>query len=220
MSKEGEEEQEPPTEIGPIVVVLFIIFWLRPEEGYMQRIEFVLFLIRHGLLLENITSIIILLPLFIIIPLILFRKRVNAGMINFVRSQMTKQVIQEFDKDGDETLSKEEYSDFFSMMMEDFDEGEKKDIWTRSWVGLNSDALFDKYDSNKDGKLDGDEISSLILEVFDGLRNEEANQESSSVRETVKSAPSEDEIQKLDRLYNEGYLSKERYDRLKQDLSR
>ena len=116
MSKEGEEEQEPPTEIGPIVVVLFIIFWLRPEEGYMQRIEFVLFLIRHGLLLENITSIIILLPLFIIIPLILFRKRVNAGMINFVRSQMTKQVIQEFDKDGDETLSKEEYSDFFSMI--------------------------------------------------------------------------------------------------------
>ena len=98
------------------------------------------------------------------------------------------------------------------MMMEDFDEGEKKDI--------NSDALFDKYDSNKDGKLDGDEISSLILEVFDGLRNEEANQESSSVSETVKSAPSEDEMQKLDRLYKEGYLSEERYERLKQDLSR
>ena len=104
--------------------------------------------------------------------------------------------------------------------MEDFDEGEKKDIWTRSWVGLNSDALFDKYDSNKDGKLDGDEISSLILEVFDGLRNEEANQESSSMCGTVKSAPSEDEMQKLDRLYNEGYLSKERYERLKQDLNR
>ena len=67
---------------------------------------------------------------------------------------------------------------------------------------------------------DGDEISSLILEVFDGLRNEEANQESSSVSETVKSAPSEDEMQKLDRLYKEGYLSEERYERLKQDLSR
>ena len=67
---------------------------------------------------ENITSYEIqtLLPLFIIIPLILFRKRVNAGMIKFVRSQMAKQVIQEFDKDGDETLSKEEYSDFFSMI--------------------------------------------------------------------------------------------------------
>jgi len=23
-------------EMGPIVIVLFIIFWLRPEEGYMQ----------------------------------------------------------------------------------------------------------------------------------------------------------------------------------------
>ena len=212
MSEEGEEEQEISLEMGPIVIVLFIIFWLRPEEGYMQRIEFVLFLIRHGLLLENITSIITLLPLFIIIPLIIYRKRVNTGINKFVRSQMAKQVIQEFDKDGDETLSKEEYSDFFSMMMEDFDEGEKKDI--------NSDALFDKYDSNKDGKLDGDEISSLILEVFDGLRNEEANQESSSVSETVKSAPSEDEMQKLDRLYKEGYLSEERYERLKQDLSR
>ena len=112
MSKEGEEEQEPPTEIGPIVVVLFIIFWLRPYGGYIPMIEYVL------QSPENITSYEIqtLLPLFIIIPLILFRKRVNAGMIKFVRSQMAKQVIQEFDKDGDETLSKEEYSDFFSMI--------------------------------------------------------------------------------------------------------
>ena len=37
---------------------------------------------------------------------------------------------------------------------------------------------------------------------------------------TVKSAPSEDEMQKLDRLYKEGYLSEERYERLKQDLNR
>ena len=116
---------------------------------------------------------------------------------------MAKQVIQQFDKDGDETLFKEEYSDFFSMMMEDFDEEEKKDI--------NSDALFDKYDSNKDGKLDGDEISSLILEVFDYFRTEEPIPESSSMGKTVKSVPSEDEMQKLDRLYNEGYLSEERY---------
>ena len=99
------------------------------------------------------------------------------------------------------------------MMMEDLEEeGEKKDI--------DSDALFDKYDSNKDGKLDGDEISSLILELFDPFRTEEPIQESSSMSGTVKSAPSEDEMQKLDRLYNEGYLSKERYERLKQDLNR
>ena len=80
--------------------------------------------------------------------------------------------------------------------------------------------MFDKYDSNKDEKLDGDEISSMLLEVFDYFRAEGPIQESSSVGETVKSAPSEDEMQKLDRLYKEGYLSKERYERLKQDLSR
>ena len=34
MSEEGEEE--PPTEIGPIVVVLFIIFWLRPRRLYAE----------------------------------------------------------------------------------------------------------------------------------------------------------------------------------------
>ena len=97
-------------------------------------------------------------------------------------------------------------------ILSDYYEGENKDI--------DSDALFDKYDSNKDGKLDGDEISSLILELFDPFRTEEPIQESSSMSGTVKSAPSEDEMQKLDRLYNEGYLSKERYERLKQDLSR
>ena len=189
---------------------------LRPEEGYHQRIEFILFLIRYdngewdGLLLENIfnDSIITLLPLFLIIPLIINRKRVNAGINKFVRSQIAKKAIQEFDKDGDETLSKEEYSGFFSI----FVEGEKKDI--------DSDALFDKYDSNKDGKLDGDEIYFLILELFDPFRTEEPIPKSSSMNGTVKSVPSEDEMQKLDRLYKEGYLSKERYERLKQDLSR
>ena len=48
------------------------------------------------------------------------------------------------------------------------------------------------------GKLDGDEISSLILELFDPFRTEEPIQESSSIGETVKSVPSEDEMQKLD----------------------
>ena len=85
---------------------------------------------------------------------------------------------------------------------------------------IDSDALFDKYDSNKDGKLEGDEIYFLILEVFDCFRTEEADQESSSVDEPVKMDSGEDEMQKLDKLYKEGYLSEERYGRLKQDLSR
>ena len=225
MSEEAEE-QKLPTHLEyilnntAIIPIFFLLFFVRPEGGYLQRIEFILFLIQYdngewdGLLLENIFNPVItsLLPLLIIIPLLIYRKRVSAGINNFMIAQITKEVIEEFDKDSDEILSKEESQGFFSSIMEYLDEEEKKDF--------DSDALFDKYDSNKDGKLDGDEISSLILEVFDGLRNEEANQESSSMSGTVKSAPSEDEMQKLDRLYNEGYLSKERYERLKQDLNR
>ena len=135
----------------------------------------------------------------------------GASANNFVRSQIGKLAIQEFDKDGDETLSKEEYQNFFSMMREDLEEEEKKDF--------DSDALFDKYDSDRDGKLDGDEISSLILELF-AQKLAYPNQESQSTDELVKVDSGEDEIQKLDRLYNEGYLSKERYERLKQDLNR
>ena len=227
MSEEGEKQELPASarleyilNNTAIIPIFFLLFFVRPEGGYLQRIEFILFLIQYdngewdGLLLENIfnPAITSLLPLLIIIPLMSYRERVSAGINNFMIAQITKEVIEEFDKDSDEILSKEESQGFFSSIMEYLDEEEKKDI--------DSDALFDKYDSNKDGKLDGDEISSLILEVFDGLRNEEANQESSSVSETVKSAPSEDEIQKLDRLYNEGYLSEERYERLKQDLNR
>jgi len=130
---------------------------------------------------------------------------VNTNIKNFVRSHVVKQVIQDFDKDDDEIPSRKEYQGFISMMMEDLEEGEEKDI--------NLDDFFDKYDSNKDGKLDGDEISSILLEVFDYFRTEESIQESPSTGEPVKLDSGEDEIQKLDRLYNEGYLSKERYER-------
>ena len=127
---EEEEKQKLPTHLEyilnntAIIPIFFLLFFVRPEGGYLQRIEFILFLIQYdngegdGLLLENIfnDSIITLLPLFLIIPLIINRKRVNAGINKFVRSQIAKKVIHEFDKDGDETLSKEEYSDFFSMI--------------------------------------------------------------------------------------------------------
>ena len=214
-----EEEQELPAHLEDIlnntaiIPIIFLLFAFRPEEGYIQRIEFLLFLIEKGLFLENIFiyQITSLLPLIIIIPLMIYRERVSAGMNNFLRSQIAKEVIEEFDEDGDEKLTKEESQGFFSSIMEDLEE-EKRDF--------DSDVLFDKHDSNKDGKLDGDEISSLILELFHDLRNETPNQEISSENEQVKVDLSEDEMQKLDRLYNEGYLSEERYERLKQDLSR
>ena len=214
-----EEEQELPARLDyilnntAIVPIIFLLFAFRPEEGYIQRIEFLLFLIENGLLLENIfiPQIVGLLPLLIIIPLMFYRERVSAGMNNFLRSQIAKEVIKEFDEDSDEKLTKEESQGFFSTIMEDLDEEEKKDF--------DSDALFDKYDSDRDGKLDGDEISSLILELF-AQKLAYPNQESPSADEPVKVDSGEDEMQKLDRLYSEGYLSKERYERLKQDLSR
>jgi Ca2+-binding EF-hand superfamily protein len=197
-----------------IIPIFFLLIMFRPAEGYIQRIEFLIFLIEKEQPHEYIfiPQIVELLPLLLIIPLMFYRERVSTGINKFVRSQIAKQAIQEFDKDGDETLSKKEYPNFFSVMMENFEEEEKKDI--------DSDALFDKYDSNKDGKLEGDEIYFLILEVFDCFRTEEADQESSSVDEPVKMDSGEDEMQKLDKLYKEGYLSEERYGRLKQDLSR
>ena len=197
-----------------LVVILFFIF--RPEEGYIRRLEFIKFLIDNGLFFKNILTpeiIELLLPFIIIVPLIFYRKRVGTAIKGFMDSQMSKAVIEEFDKDGDDKLSKEEFQGFFEDIedqgfFEDIEE-EKKDF--------DSDALFDKHDSNKDGKLDGDEISSLILELFHVVRNEATP---SSGDEPVKVDSGKDEIQKLDRLYNEGYLSKERYERLKQDLSR
>ena len=214
---EEEEKQKLPTHLEyilnntAIIPILFVLWLFRPEEGYIQRIEFLLFLIEKGLLLENIYQFTSLLPLLIIIPLMFYRERASAGMNNFLRSQIAKEVIKEFDEDSDEKLTKEESQGFFSTIMEDLDEEEKKDF--------DSDALFDKYDSDRDGKLDGDEISSLILELF-AQKLAYPNQESPSADEPVKVDSGEDEMQKLDRLYSEGYLSKERYERLKQDLSR
>lgn len=195
-----------------LVVILFFIF--RPEEGYIRRLEFIKFLIDNGLFFKNIffsPQIIELLPLIIIVPLIFYRKRVGTAIKGFMDSQMSKAVIEEFDKDGDDKLSKEEFQGWLHLINEFFEdiEEEKKDF--------DSDALFDKHDSNKDGKLDGDEISSLILELFHVVRNEVTP---SSGDEPVKVDSGKDEIQELARLYNEGYLSKDRYERLKQDLSR
>jgi len=214
---EEEEKQKLHTHLEyilnntAIIPILFVLWLFRPSGGYIFQIEFLLFLIEKGLLLENIYQITSLLPLLIIIPLMFYRERASAGMNNFLRSQIAKEVIKEFDEDSDEKLTKEESQGFFSTIMEDLDEEEKKDF--------DSDALFDKYDSDRDGKLDGDEISSLILELF-AQKLGYPNQESPSADEPVKVDSGEDEMQKLDRLYSEGYLSKERYERLKQDLSR
>ena len=53
-----EEEQELPARLDSllnntaIVPIIFLLFVFRPEGGYIKRIEFLLFLIENGHLLE------------------------------------------------------------------------------------------------------------------------------------------------------------------------
>ena len=263
-------------ELFVIAVILFFIF--RPEEGYIRRFEFIKFLIDNGLFFENIfiPEITELLPLIIFVPLLIYRTYVARVINKFMHSLTTQEIMEEFDKDHDDKLSKEEAQGFFDIIMDDFDENTRNNF--------DSDALFDKYDSDKDGYLDGDELSALILELygydreqsledfpvsvwdskndaqeivdwynsksgenrsvddlleecsissFDSksdarlllafvkeLLKEKLESRSSLESSNIEESVSEDEMQKLDRLYNEGYLSKERYERLKQDLSR
>ena len=126
--------------------------------------------------------------------------------------QIARDLIEEFDKDEDNTLSKDESQRFFDTIMED-----EKDVFISK---KDSDVLFDKHDSNKDGKLEINELTSLILELFHDLNTKKSGQESSSEEDQVHEDTSEDEMQKLDRLYNGGYISKDRYFRLRADLSK
>ena len=204
---------------------------------------------------------------------------------------IAKDLIEEFDKNSDSQLSKDEAKRFFDTMLEDLDKSARK--------SFDPDSIFEKYDSDKDGKLNENELTSLILEVFDFYqentieesrnnnwdKNEDSQQQTlkdfpvsvwdsnndaqeivdwynhkSGERRSVNSLleecnissfnskddarvllayakellkaskpidtalsdkvlPSKDEVVKLDKLYSEGYLSKERYQRLKQDLN-
>ena len=270
---EKEEKQKLPT---AILAILFLLFALRPEEGYLQRLDFLIFLIAKGLLLENIFlfevfSLLVLFPIFIL--LYIFRNPLGRAINRNMHSIIAKDLIEEFDKSGDSQLSREEAKGFFDTILEDLDESARN--------SFDSDSLFEKYDSDKDGKLNGNELTSLILEVFAYYQDKtledfpvsvwDSNNDAQEIvdwynhksrerksvddllkecnissfnsksdarvllahaKELLKASkpidtvlsdkvlPSKDEIGKLDRLYSEGYLSKDRYERLKQDLSR
>jgi len=209
-------DEKTNSDIRPVIIVgILFFFMLRPQEGYLQRLDFLIFLIKNGLLLENIFlfevfSLLILFPIFIL--LYIFRNPLGRAINRRMHSLIAKDLIEEFDKDGDNTLSKEESQRFFETIMED-----EKEVFISK---KDSDALFDKHDSNKDGKLDIDEVTSLILELFHDLHTKKSGQESLSEEDPVHEDTSEDEMQKLDRLYSEGYLSKDRYERLREDLSK
>ncbi len=289
---EKEEKQKLPT---AILAILFLLFALRPEEGYLQRLDFLIFLIAKGLLLENIFlfevfSLLVLFPIFIL--LYIFRNPLGRAINRNMHSIIAKDLIEEFDKSGDSQLSREEAKGFFDTILEDLDESARN--------SFDSDSLFEKYDSDKDGKLNGNELTSLILDVFAYYQDKtieefpvsnwdsntdaqeqtledfpvsvwDSNNDAQEIvdwynhksrerksvddllkecnissfnsksdarvllahaKELLKASkpidtvlsdkvlPSKDEIGKLDRLYSEGYLSKDRYERLKQDLSR
>lgn len=281
-------------EIPPVIIVGVIFFFmLRPQGGYLQRLDFLIFLIENGLLLENIFlfevfTLLVLFPIFIL--LYIFRNPIGRAINRHMHSLIAKDLIEEFDKNSDGQLSKDEAKKFFDTILEDLDEN------TRN--SFDSDSLFEKYDSDKDGKLNENELTSLILEVFafyqekaieeDPISNWDKNKNpqqqtlkdfpvsvwdsnndaqeivdwynhKSGERRSVnsllkdcnvssfnskgdarvllayakellkatkpigaaasdKAPPSKDEVVKLDKLYREGYLSKERYLRLKQDL--
>ena len=288
---EKEEKQKLPTAI----LAILLLFALRPEEGYLQRLDFLIFLIAKGLLLENIFlfevfSLLVLFPIFIL--LYIFRNPLGRAINRNMHSIIAKDLIEEFDKSGDSQLSREEAKGFFDTILEDLDESARN--------SFDSDSLFEKYDSDKDGKLNGNELTSLILEVFAYYQDKtieefpvsnwdsntdaqeqtledfpvsvwDSNNDAQEIvdwynhksrerksvddllkecnissfnsksdarvllahaKELLKASkpidtvlsdkvlPSKDEIGKLDRLYSEGYFSKDRYERLKQDLSR
>ena len=209
-------EEKINSDIRPVIIVGIIFFFmLRPQEGYLQRLDFLIFLFENGLLLENIFvfevfSLLVLFPFFIL--LYIFRNPIGRAINRYMHSLIAKDLIEEFDKDEDNTLSKEESQRFFDTIMED-----EKDVFISK---KDSDVLFDKHDSNKDGKLEINELTSLILELFHDLNTKKSGQESSSEEDQVHEDTSEDEMQKLDRLYNGGYISKDRYFRLRADLSK
>ena len=288
-------DEKIKSDIRPVIIAgLIFFFMLRPQEGYLQRLDFLIFLFENGLLLENIFvfevfSLLVLFPIFIL--LYIFRKPIGRAINRSMHSLIAKDLIEEFDKDSDGQLSKDEAKRFFDTILEDLDESTRK--------SFDSDSLFEKYDSDKDGKLNENELTSLILEVFAfcqektieevQISNWDKNKDSqlqtlkdfpvsvwdsnndaqeivdwynhkSGAKRSVNSlleecnissfnskddarvllayakellkasksidtalsekvSPSKDEAVKLDKLYSEGYLSKERYQRLKQDLS-
>ena len=288
-------DEKIKSDIRPVIIIGIIFFFmLRPQGGYLQRLDLLLFLIENGLLLENIFlfevfTLLILFPIFIL--LYIFRNPLGRAINRHMHSLIAKDLIEEFDKNSDGQLSKNEAKKFFDTILEDLDESARN--------SFDSDSLFEKYDSDEDGKLNENELTSLILEVFafcqektieeDSINNWDRNKDPKQktlkdfpvsvwdsnndaqeivdwynhksgekrtvnsflkecnissfnskvdarvlleyVKELLKASksidtalsdkvlPSKDEVVKLDKLYSEGYLSKERYLRLKQDLN-
>ena len=113
-------DEKIKSDIRPVIIVGVIFFFmLRPQEGYIQRLDFLIFLFENGLLLENIFlfevfSLLVLFPIFIL--LYIFRNPLGRAINRRMHSLIAKDLIEEFDKDGDNTLSKVESQHFFESL--------------------------------------------------------------------------------------------------------
>ena len=111
------------------------------------------------------------------------------------------------DIDSDGSMSREEYE---TLVEQAKSAGEWPD-------DVDTDALFAKYDSGGEGKLDLSETQALISEIVPrmvGLDSPDAEQEDTTRDSDQK------EQEKLEKLYQNGYISEERYKRLTEDLER
>ena len=105
-----------------IILGILLFFMFRPEGGYLQRLEFLKFLIENGLLLENIFlfevfSLLVLFPIFI--SLYIFRNPLGRAISRSMYSLMANDLIKEFDKNDDSQLSKEEAKGLIDTILED-----------------------------------------------------------------------------------------------------
>ena len=103
-----------------IIIGVLFFFMFRPQEGYLQRLDFLIFLIENDLLLENIFlfevfSLLVLFPIFIL--LYIFRNPLGRVFNRNMHSIIAKDLIEEFDKSGDSQLSREEAKGFFDTIL-------------------------------------------------------------------------------------------------------
>ena len=158
-------------------------------------------------------------PVFLLIPqsfcilLVLYAIYDPTSVLRFLTYMMAKAVMAERDSDGDGELSKEEYDIMVELTKSD-----------GNWPGdVDADALFAKYDSGGEGKLDLSETQALISEIVPrmvGLDSPNAEQEDSAGQGSTTRGSDQKEQEKLEKLYQNGYISEERYKRLTEDLER
>ena len=178
-----------------------------------RELFFVLCIVLLGTYVSWITSEdpyyrrILLVPQSFCILLVLYAIYDPTSVLRFMTNMLAKAVMSEMDSDGDGELSKEEYDTLVEQAKSD---GEWPD-------DIDANALFAKYDSDGEGKLDLSETQALISEIVPrmmGVNSPDAVQESTT-RDTDQR-----EMEKLEKLYREGYISKVRYERLTEDLER